>query len=153
MPIVSFANFSLDVPPDWTMSTLILAGPLEQQPATQLRTPRAPQQFQQNLVMTMEEVASGVTAEDYLNRQLMGLQDSGITRYEGRPPEEVHLEDGARGIITEQIITGSGGEWVRQMQLITIKDRIAHTLIASHLEGPSFERARDQFRAILLSFK
>ena len=101
----------------------------------------------------MEEVGPDVTVESYLSRQLMGLQEAGITRYEGRPPERVELDGGAIGIITEQIITGSTGQWVRQMQLITIKDKIAHTLIVSQLEGPSFEVARDQFRAMLLSFK
>ena len=101
----------------------------------------------------MEEVGPDVSAGSYLDRQLTGLREAGVTRYEGRPPEQVLLADGAIGIITEQVITGSTGQWVRQMQLITIKDKIAHTLILSQLEGPSFEIARDQFREMLLSFK
>ncbi|CAN0586422.1 unnamed protein product, partial [Laminaria digitata] len=51
------------------------------------------------------------------------------------------------------IIQGAGGERVRQMQLVVIKNGIAHTTIASHLDGASFERARKEFRAMLVSFQ
>ncbi len=39
------------------------------------------------------------------------------------------------------------------MQLVAIKNGLAHTLIASHLDGHPFEQMRGQFREILLSFK
>jgi hypothetical protein len=50
------------------------------------------------------------------------------------------------------VIIGAGGEQVRQMQLIFIKDRISHCAIASHLNGEPFESAREEFRRILLSY-
>ena len=39
------------------------------------------------------------------------------------------------------------------MQLVVFKDGVAHTTIASHLDGPSFEAVRAEFRAMLLSFQ
>jgi hypothetical protein len=55
-------------------------------------------------------------------------------------------------LITEQIILGATGERVRQMQLVCIKEGVAHTVITSHLDGPPFENARKEFRAMLDSF-
>ncbi len=46
-----------------------------------------------------------------------------------------------------------GGERVRQMQLVVIKNGVAHTTIATHLDGISFENVREEFRAMLLSFE
>jgi hypothetical protein len=39
------------------------------------------------------------------------------------------------------------------MQLVTLKDGCAYTLIASHLDGAPFEAARAEFRNMLLSFR
>jgi len=39
------------------------------------------------------------------------------------------------------------------MQLIAIKQSLAITIIASHLEGQPFENARQQFRTILESLR
>ena len=48
---------------------------------------------------------------------------------------------------------GMNGERVRQMQLVVIKKGIAHTTIATHLDGLSFENVRKEFRDMLLSFE
>ena len=43
------------------------------------------------------------------------------------------------------------------MQLVCIKKKdkllVAHTVIASHLDGAQFEKARAEFRKMLLSFE
>jgi len=41
---------------------------------------------------------------------------------------------------------------VRQMQLVSVKGGVAHTLIASHLDGNAFQAVRATFRNMLLSF-
>jgi len=154
MSHIHFGPFALDVPSDWTLSTLILAGPVSEAVSDpQLRSPKAPRPFQQNLVATMEQVDPDVTPESYVQRQIEGLRQAGVTRHEAKPPEKVQLKSGLEGLLTEQVMIGGDGSWVRQMQLVTFKGSIAHTLIASHLDGPLFEQAREQFRAILLSFK
>jgi hypothetical protein len=154
MPLVSVGPLSIEVPEDWTLSTVILAGPPDPpllDSALLWTKPARP--FQRNLVATMEQVNPTETPETYVNRQIEGLRAGGVPRQEGREPETVKLESGRAGLLTEQLIVGGSGERVRQMQLVTIKDGCAHTLIASHLDGAPFEAVRDEFRGILLSFK
>jgi hypothetical protein len=38
------------------------------------------------------------------------------------------------------------------MQLVALKDGVAYTVIASHLDGTPFEQTRGEFRTMLLSF-
>jgi hypothetical protein len=153
MPRLSIGPLSIEVPDLWTLSTVILAGPVtDQQPSTgMLRTP-AVRPFQRNLVASMERVGPGVTAESYVRRQIEGLRAAEVARQEAREPEKVKLSGGLEGLITEQVILGAGGERVRQMQLVSIKDGVAYTLITSHLDGTPFEAVRQEFREMLLSF-
>lgn len=101
----------------------------------------------------MEEVDGKMTLDAYLKRQIDGLKQAGVTRQDAGKPERVKLSSGADGLIAEQIILGSGGERVRQMQLIVIKNGVAHTVIASHSDGAAFESARAELRTMLLSFE
>jgi|SRR6266550_4849788 len=152
MSRVTIGTFSLDVGPAWTLTTVILAGPTgESSAGSRLLTSQAPNQFQQNLVAVMEQVGSDETPRNYFDRQIEGLRKAGINRQEAKEPEQVEV-GGRDGLLTEQVVSSPTGEWVRQMQLISIKDGVAYTLIATHLEGEPFERARDSFRAMLLSF-
>jgi hypothetical protein len=145
--------FSLDVPAGWTLSTVILTGPKEAETSTNIPWPKQPRPFQSNLIITSETLEAGQTLQAYLNRQLKGLIEAGVTRYEGAEPEIVRLASGLDGLVTEQIIVGPTGDRVRQMQLLCVKGGCAYTLITSDLDGPSFDASRDQFRALLLSFE
>lgn len=153
MPYVQFGTFSLDVLPDWTLSTVILAGPVEEDSADDPMLINAPTPFQSNIIITLEQVKGDEIPESYLNRQLDGLRQANVNFQQMAPPERVKLENGLDGILSEQVIVGAGGEWVRQLQLMFIKDGVAYTAIASQLEGPPFEKMRDRFRAMLLSLK
>ena len=152
MPRVKFGTFSLEAPDDWTLNSVILAGPVDDSPQQGMLTTKAVQPFQRNLITTLEQVGPNETLEGYVQRQIDGLREAGVPRQEGRPPEKVNLEGGQEGLLTEQIIQGPDGERVRQMQLVVIKKGAAHTTIASHLDGASFERVREEFRKMLLSF-
>lgn len=152
MPRVSFGTFSMEAPSDWTLSSIVLGGPVEEPPGKGMPTTKAVKPFQRNLVVTLERVGAGDTAEAYVKRQADGLKAAGFPRQEMAPPRSVALANGEDGVIVEQVIVGQGGERVRQMQLVYIRDGIAHTAIASHLDGPSFERAREEFEAMLTSF-
>lgn len=153
MALVQLGPFSLEAPEEWTLSTVILAGPVEE-PSAGLKMPttKAVAPFQRNLVATMEQVSGPMTLESYVKRQVDGLKAAGVPRQDAARPERVKLKNGLDGLITEQIITGNTGERVRQMQLVCIKDGVAHTVIASHLDGASFDSARAEFRKMLLSF-
>jgi hypothetical protein len=113
---------------------------------------KAVRAFQQTLVATMEQVAANDTPEKYVERQIKGLKEAGVSRTEAKKPERVKLGSG-EGLILEQIVIGPTGERVRQMQLVSIKDGVAFVLIASHLDGAAFDKARASFEKILLSFQ
>lgn len=153
MPRVSYGAFSIDAPQSWTLSTVILAGPPDAPPAGGMLTAKAPRTFQQNLVATMEQVGPSESAESYVKKQLDGLRTAGVDRKEAAPPEKVRLAGGGEGLLTEQVVVGPGGERVHQLQLVSIKQGVAYTLIASHLDGVPFKGARDTFKAMLLSFE
>lgn len=150
---VTLGSFSLEATSEWTLSTVILAGPVDDvSPEAGMLTTKSVRPFQRNLVATMEQVEAGSTVEGYVKKQIDGLRAAGVQRQEAAKPERVKIGQ-LDGLITEQIISGSGGERVRQMQLVCIKAGIAHTVIASHLDGKSFEAARASFREMLLSFQ
>jgi hypothetical protein len=153
MPRVTLGSFSLEADPEWTLSTVILAGPVESSGiGAGMPTTKAVRPFQRNIVATMEQVDGSTTADAYVKRQIEGLKQAGVSRQEAGASEKVKLAGGIEGLITEQIIVGATGERVRQMQLVCIKAGVAHTVIASHLDGPTFESARAEFRKMLVSF-
>jgi len=153
MPRVTFGSFSLDAPTDWSLSTVILAGPVDSNPAgAGLMTAKSSRPFQQNMVCTMEQVDSKETPESYVKKQLEGLRKAAVQRQDAAPPEKLKLKNGSESLLTEQVVTGPGGERVRQMQLVSIRGGVAYTLIASHLDGNSFMGVRDNFKSMLLSF-
>lgn len=153
MPRMTIGPLSLEVLGTWTLSTVILAGPIgEQSPEVGMLGGRAVRPFQPNLVATMEQVTQDVTRENYVRRQIEGLRQAGVGRQEAQEPEGVQLAGGADGLLTEHVIMGPGGERVRQMQLVTIKEGVAYTIITSHLDGAPFDAAREEFRTMLLSF-
>lgn len=141
---MNFGSFRMEAPPDWTLSSIALVGPLGDS---------APNAFQRNLFVNMERVGPGDTPETHLEHQIAALAAAGIERAEVSPPESLSLADGRPAVLYEQILMGQGGERVRQMQLIFVKDGIAHTAIASELDGSSFDSVRDELRTMLLSFE
>jgi hypothetical protein len=144
----------MEAPSTWTLSSVILAGPVEASPPGQgMLTTKAVKPFQRTLVCTMERVDASETADGFLRRQVKAMKEAGVARQEAAPPEKVRLGSGHEGLVVEQIVTNPGGERIRQMQLVFIKDGIAHVAVASHLDGASFEAVRQEFRSMLLSFE
>jgi hypothetical protein len=152
MARVTFGTYSLEAPETWTLSSVILAGPIDEVSTKGLVSTKSVQPFQRNLITTFEQVSKEETPESYVQKQIEGLRQAQVTRQAIGKTERVRLEDGLEGLLLEQIIVGHGGERVRQMQLVVIVEGIAHTTIASHLDGATFEKARAEFRSMLLSF-
>lgn len=158
MATLSLFTFSLSIPDEiasgWTLNSVILAGPVEESPVDpRMPGSQASQPFQSNIIATLEQVDDGETPESFLEKQLDGLRQANVNRREAAQPEKVTLADGTEGLLTEHVITGPAGDQVQQMQLVAIKKGVAHTLIATQLEGAPFERMRARFREILLSFR
>lgn len=142
MPRVSLGPFSLEPASGWSLSSVIMAGPLDGPPGA----------FQRNLITTMEPVGPRESPESYVARQVKSLEAAKVARSELRPPQVVKLGEG-EGLLTEQLIEGQGGDKVHQLQLVFIKEGVAFTAIASHKDGPSFEAARPELMEMLLSFR
>jgi hypothetical protein len=153
MPRISIGPFSLNVREDWTLSTVIFAGPPEEKTSDDAEQAGGDSRpFQRNLIATMERVEPEETPKSYVERQLGGLWKAGVEQYLDEE-KQVPLGGNLQGLTNEWMIVGSGGERVRQMQLICIKEGVAYTLIASDLDGEPFEAARQEFKEMLLSFR
>lgn len=153
MPRVNFGSFSLEAPGEWTLSTVILSGPVSEDSGGQgMLTTKAVRPFQQNVIATMEQVGKDETPESYVKKQLDGLRKAGVQRKETKPPERVKLSSGHDALVTEQSVVGPSGERVRQLQLVSIKDGVAHTLIASNMDGLPYDRTKAAFWSMLTSF-
>lgn len=150
---ISFGTFSMEAPTGWSLSSIILSGPIDEAIKLGPTTAKQIPGFQRNLITTFEEVGDEVTSEAYVDRQIEGLRQAGVPRQEAAKPVKIKLGNGAEGLITEQVIQGATGERVRQMQLVFIREGVAHTAIASHLDGAPFEAARTEFRRMLESFE
>jgi hypothetical protein len=145
--------FSLDAPKGWGLKTVVFSGAVEANPTEGMLVAKQPVLFEQNLVITVERVRLGETAKAYLARQQEKLKKQNVQRTEVVPVAEVALKNGGKGVLGEYTLAGGpSGERLRQLQLVTIKKDLACTLIATHLDGPVFEDARDEMRAFMLSF-
>ncbi len=151
MTRVTFGTFSLEAPDGWSLSSVILAGPVDDAPSKGMLSTRAVRPFQRNLITTLEVVPDTETPESYVQRQIRGLKEAGVQRQDAAKPKTVSLGDNLKGLLTEQIIVSQDGERVRQMQLVVIIDHVAHTVITSHLDGVPFESARAEFEKMLTS--
>ena len=80
MTRVTFGTFSLDAPQEWTLSSIILAGPVDDTPGQGMLTTKAVQPFQRNLITTLEQVGPKETPEQYVERQVAGLREAGVPR-------------------------------------------------------------------------
>lgn len=144
---VTVGPISLEAPRDWSLSTVTLAGP----PGGTVN-PDGSQPFQKNVVITMEVLPSDETAESYVSRQVVGLKQAGVDRKEVSR-EAAQVFGGTPGLLTEQQIKVAQNPAVRQLQLVAIRDRVAYLVIATELDGNSYEQTRDEFRAMLLSLR
>lgn len=145
-----FPNFTLelDLEGGWNVSTIILSGP-EPKAGTLEGQSTGKHQFQPNIVIATEKVGPGETSESYTEKQRRGLKKVGVSRSEVALPVQVVLDNGTKGLICEQVLVGPNGEHVRQLQLVTIKNGVAYTFIASTLEG---KKKDPSVEAILWSF-
>jgi len=154
MPRLNFGTFSVEAPGDWSLSTVIVSGPPVSDPTSKgMPTTKAVRPFQQNLILTVEQVAPGETAEAYVQKQIEGLRKANVPRKETAKPEKVALKGGHEGLLTESSVTGPAGERVRQLQLVVVRNGVAHTLIASNLDGLPYDQGRELFKKMLLSFE
>jgi hypothetical protein len=162
----NFGPVSLDVPGDFSLSTIVLAGP-----PVETKGPDLPAEagsarpFQSNVIITFEIVSASEKPETYRDRQKEGLRNAGvdvvfIKNDRKDEYEEVSIK-GAKddyGILGLQVIQSPAGDRVRQMQLIAIKEStnkqpVAITIIASHLDGQPFSEVKTKFREIMLSLE
>lgn len=144
---IAVGRFALDPPPGWQVASLILLGPPDAGAAG------AAGPFQQNVVVVCEKLGEEETLEGYVARQTQKLKEQGAMSLPPGPMEKVPMGGERRAVMFEHVVLGPQGEKVRQMQLVTLKDKNLHALIASHLDGLPFEAARETFSALLRSIR
>jgi hypothetical protein len=133
---------------------MIFGGPAEANPTGGMLVAKGGALFEQNLVVSIEPVSPGETAKQYAQRQMDRLKKANAQRTDAAPAVEVMLRNAEPGLLLEQTVPGGpNGERLRQMLLVTIKNDVAYTLIATHLDGEVFERSRETLRKFLLSFE
>lgn len=146
MPKVSFGTFSMEAPADWTLGQIVFVGPIG------VAAEGAAHLFQRNLTVTLESVSPEETAASFVRRTNEARLATGLFLQPLGEPEAVTLANGLHGVLTEHA-AGQGAERVHHFQLVFIKNGIAHTAIATHMDGKPFELAREEFRRMLLSFE
>jgi hypothetical protein len=150
---VRVGPFSLEATREWSISTLVIAGAAEASPdSVGLLSVKGSKPFQKNIVANLEQVGPNETCEGYLKKQTEMLKKANGGRVDASAPERVKLDSGQDGVFAEQTVTGLEGRRIRQLQFVTIKNGLAHHIIASHLDGKLFDKARPEFRKMLLSF-
>lgn len=153
MPRVTLGPFSIETSEDWTLSSVILAGPPPpEQRSRGALAGHAGRAFRANLVATMERVEADDTPSAYLERQAEGLRQAGVAVRRDADPGVVTLAGELRGLQIEQVIAGPQGERVRQLTLMAKKGDVMFTLIWSNLDGQPFDDSRAEFEAMLRSF-
>jgi hypothetical protein len=153
MPRVTLGPLSIEPPDKWTLTTFILAGPLEDEaPRSSLLGGKRPKPFQRNLVATIEQLTRDETPTAYVERQIQGPKQAAVSREEAAR-KDVSLDGGLTGLLTEQVISSPDGDVVRQMQLVCISEGLAYTLVTTHADGQRFEMARTEFLKMLLSLR
>ena len=143
---LSVGGFSLPLPGDWQIASLILVGPSEAQEGGQ-------PEFQQNIVVVSEGVPNEETAEAYVKKQTDKLKEQKALFASPGQLEKIKLPGGKDAVLFEHVVLGPGGERVRQMQVVSVSNGRMHALIASHLDGPRFAAHRGGLRAILTAAK
>jgi hypothetical protein len=149
-PSIQLNHFSLSTPDDWNIASLIMVGPADEQE----EAPGVPGgKFQQNVVVVSEEVEEGETLMKYVQKQTSKLEQQNALHKKPQKMEQVDLGSGRESVLFEHVVKGPNGELVRQMQLLTLKERRLHALITSHLDGLPFETHKEKFRKMLLSVR
>ena len=142
---VAVGGFSLPLPSEWQIASIILVGPAENEGGQQA--------FQQNIVVVSEPVEEEETAESYVQKQTAKLKEQKALFASPGQLEKVTLGGGRPGVLFEHVVLGPGGERVRQMQVVSLHQKRMHALIASHLDGPRFAAQRQNLRQMLTSAK
>lgn len=143
---LTVGGFSLPLPGDWQIASIILVGPTEAQQGAQ-------PEFQQNIVVVSEEVGEDETAEGYVQKQTAKLKEQKALFASPGQLEKIKLPGGRDAVLFEHVVLGPGGERVRQMQVVSVHGARMHALIASHLDGPRFAAHRAGLKAILSAAK
>lgn len=142
---LTVGGFSLPLPGDWQIASIILVGPPESQ--------EGQQEFQQNIVVVSEEVSGEETATSYVQKQTAKLKEQKALFASPGQLEAIKLPGGKDAVLFEHVVLGPGGERVRQMQVVCVAGQRMHALIASHLDGPRFAAHRAGLRSILTAAK
>jgi hypothetical protein len=152
-PRLNIAGLSFEPPEGWRMNTLVMTAAPEAPPAPAMRAAvKAPEPFLRSVVVNLEPVAEGVSATAHAQALRRRLADAGLDVRPVSGPEVRDVAGGVPAVFSEHTLAGPEGERLRQLQAVFVKGQVAVQAVATHLDGPLFEGARDELTKLLASF-
>ena len=143
MPAFQLADVAISVPDGYSAKMVMLAGPSE-------KFNRNERPFLRNVMLAREAVSADADAESY-SRQQMGLLAQQLPGFRRMGSSTVVIQGKTCPLIQAQC-SGPEGMLLVQLMAYYVDAGVAHTLSASHLLGPRFDQAKNEFVEIFKSF-
>jgi hypothetical protein len=150
---VSIRGISLDPPPGFELASLVLLG------APDRAKPHGPTvkrgtAFSPNLVVSSDPLGAERSLERFIARHLDLASAAGALADKVRPEVAPWTVEGAEnGCRVELVIKGPSGERVRQIHVYALRSGRVVSVVASHLDGDLFDRARPELESALASLR
>ncbi len=145
MAAFDLSGARLRTPDGYAARMLVLTGPAESDARGK------PLPYRKNVVVSAEEMPEGTTTEAYMKAQLgvMSLNMEGFRRLK----TSTITIGGASWPVIEAQSLGPQGVLYGQLIAYGVQGRTAWTLSASHLLGPQFNAAREEYLALFSRFE
>ena len=143
---------SFEAPDDYQTRMIVIAAPQKASgpPMPGQMAMKQESKFARNLVVASEDVAEGMNAKEYAEKQLTILK--------GTMPGFQVLKQGSLSVagqdcpMFEAQSSGPGGRLLNSMTVYAVKGKLAYTLSASHLAGLPFSDTKKEYTKIIESF-
>ena len=144
VPPISVAGVRLAPPSGYVAKMIVLTGPKERAGKQELP-------YRRNIVVSHEEIAEGTSAEQFAQTQLAVLAKN-MQGFKTARTSAIEIGGQTCPLIEAQA-HGPAGLLYGQLITYFVRGTDAWTLSASHVFGPQFEAAREEYAAIFGSFE
>src|SRR5690606_22461327 len=144
-------GLGFEAPNEYRARMIVITAPQKEAPKTGHMVVKQQSTFARNVVVACEDVAEGVTLEEYAAKQVAVLKQTlpGFKLL----AEGTATAGGARCPMIEAQSTGPEGRLLNSMTVYALHGRTAYTLSASNLAGPPYQDCKKEYLAIIESFR
>ena len=107
--------------------------------------------YRRNVVVSCERIPEGQTPDAYVAQQL-AVFSKNMEGFRQLATSEIEIAGQTCPLIEAQAL-GPGGALYRQLITYVLRPPLAYALSGSHLLGPQFDAARDEYLAMFSSFE